>query len=103
MIEAKITIAPPVFSLELNGHAGYNPGNDVVCAAVSAIVYTVAGWVENHRDDLTRVDKHLYSSGKTDILVSGNDKAQAVFEAAAIGLLQIEVRYPCYLRVKMLD
>ena len=27
-------------SLSVQGHAGYNPGNDIVCAAVSALVQT---------------------------------------------------------------
>ena len=31
-----ITITPT--SLSVKGHAGYNPGNDIVCAAVSALV-----------------------------------------------------------------
>lgn len=33
-----ITITP--VSLSVRGHAGYNPGNDIVCAAVSALVQT---------------------------------------------------------------
>lgn len=33
-----ITIAPA--QLTVTGHAGYNPGNDIVCAAVSALVQT---------------------------------------------------------------
>ena len=31
-----VTITPA--SLSVKGHAGYNPGNDIVCAAVSALV-----------------------------------------------------------------
>lgn len=34
MIHVSITPA----SLSVKGHAGYNPGNDIVCAAVSALV-----------------------------------------------------------------
>lgn len=36
MIHVNIT---PV-ALFVQGHAGYNPGNDIVCAAVSALVQT---------------------------------------------------------------
>jgi uncharacterized protein YsxB (DUF464 family) len=32
-------IITPV-SLSVQGHAGYNPGNDIICAAVSALVQT---------------------------------------------------------------
>ena len=31
-----VTITP--VSLSVQGHAGYNPGNDIVCSAVSALV-----------------------------------------------------------------
>lgn len=34
----QITITPAFLSAR--GHAGYNPGNDIVCAAVSALVQT---------------------------------------------------------------
>ena len=33
-----VTITPT--SLSVKGHAGYNPGNDIVCSAVSALVQT---------------------------------------------------------------
>ena len=33
-----VTITPVALSVQ--GHAGYNPGNDIVCAAVSALVQT---------------------------------------------------------------
>lgn len=33
-----VTITP--VSLSVQGHAGYNPGNDIVCSAVSALVQT---------------------------------------------------------------
>lgn len=33
-----VTITP--VSISVQGHAGYNPGNDIVCAAVSALVQT---------------------------------------------------------------
>lgn len=35
-----VTITPS--SLSAVGHAGYNPGNDIVCAAVSALIQTFA-------------------------------------------------------------
>ena len=33
-----VTISPT--ALSVRGHAGYNPGNDIVCSAVSALVQT---------------------------------------------------------------
>lgn len=38
-----ITFKPKTFELEVNGHAGYNnEGEDIVCAAISALFYTLA-------------------------------------------------------------
>ena len=44
---------------EIKGHAGYNPGNDIVCSAVSALAYTLAGAVNGIRgiDQITCKDK----------------------------------------------
>lgn len=39
------------FSAELQGHAGYNPGNDLVCAAISQLVYTFAQIVYQGEQD----------------------------------------------------
>ena len=32
--------------LEIKGHAGYNPGNDIVCASISTLVGVLARTVE---------------------------------------------------------
>ncbi len=101
MIDAQIIIDPPALGLTLRGHAGYNPGNDVVCAGVSAIVFTLLGWIENNRDALARVQKLRYNAGEADILIAGDEQAQAVFEAAAIGLCQIEAAHPRYIKVSL--
>ena len=38
------------FSLVIKGHAGYNPGNDIVCAACSALAYTAAENILRFKD-----------------------------------------------------
>ena len=40
MIDIKILISPKYFSINLVGHAQYNPGNDIVCASVSTLTET---------------------------------------------------------------
>lgn len=47
-----ITITVHSNSIDLSGHAGYNPGNDIVCAGVSALVQTFVLAVE----ELTTTD-----------------------------------------------
>lgn len=36
--------------IEIKGHAGYNPGNDIVCSAVSVLAYTMVSYMERNPD-----------------------------------------------------
>lgn len=36
-----------VYSIEMQGHAGFNPGNDIVCAAASMLIQTLHGSLLN--------------------------------------------------------
>ena len=36
--------------IELTGHADYNPGNDIVCSAISAFVYALINLVKDSED-----------------------------------------------------
>lgn len=47
MIRVDVT---PV-SISVSGHAGYNPGNDIVCSAVSALVQTFEASVREFTTD----------------------------------------------------
>lgn len=39
------------FLLRVNGHAGYNPGNDIVCSACSILTFTVWQAVHDLEDE----------------------------------------------------
>lgn len=47
MTNIKITSKSNVYVLVVEGHAGYNPGNDIVCSAISALVYTYVCGAKN--------------------------------------------------------
>lgn len=76
--------------LAMHGHAGYNPGNDVVCAGVSAIVCALAGYIANA--DGLKISTERYEPGEAEFDVEGD--ALQVFEMAYIGLAQIAQKYP---------
>ena len=38
------------YEWEIKGHAGFKPGNDIVCAAVSAITYTLVQMLLNMQE-----------------------------------------------------
>ena len=83
----------------LLGHAGYaSKGNDIVCAGVSAVVYSLLGYLENHGEDLEYINTSI-ESGETQISCEGGEKTAAVFELTAIGLAQISQKYPDHVAI----
>lgn len=88
------------FQIVLDGHALFNPGNDIVCAGISSLIYAFAGTIKNNnypkKIDLVPghsvinvVDMDQYLKGATDQLI--------------IGLLQIQKKYEKNLTIKLID
>jgi uncharacterized protein YsxB (DUF464 family) len=82
------------YKLRLDGHAGYNPGNDIVCAAVSSIIFALEGWLANSREHIAQIFTMRCRPGDVEIDVSGDDTLRPAFEMAYIGLAQIAETYP---------
>lgn len=92
MIHIRYTATEALHDLEITGHAAYNTGNDIVCAGVSAITYTLAGWLMN-------CDRKLrpffnMDSGESMMSCRRADKSDTAFEMAMIGYAQIANEYP---------
>ena len=83
------------FSLHMTGHA---TGSSAVCAACSAIVYTLLGWLENSPEH-AHIGSAQACSGAFSLDAAGDGQAGAVFDAALLGLMQIEAQYPELVRV----
>ena len=90
--------------LTVHGHAGYaRSGEDIVCAAASAIIYTTAGALEIlcGVNDSCEVEK----DGFFEITLPANEdistvhRADIIMETAYIGFKQIESSYPGFLKV----
>lgn len=78
--------------LSLEGHASGAPD---ACAAISGIVYGLAGYLTNAgRDGTAKVYTMDLQSGDAEIHATGDDRALGAFEAAVIGLKQIAKRFP---------
>lgn len=85
--------------LSILGHAGYSDaGNDIVCAGVSAIAYTLLGFLENHRDDIAYISAQP-KSGDFRVRCKGTDKVDTAFDMAIIGLQQIAMKYPKHVTI----
>ena len=84
--------------LTLDGHAGFAPrGEDIVCAAASALVYALVGALEE-QDNIREL---VVRPGH--VTVAAREGGQAEFDLIRCGLLQLAARYPACIRVETTD
>lgn len=95
------------YRLAAVGHAA---GRPEVCAAVSAIVYALGGYLKNlEQARAVTLGTFLLESGAAELEVVGPLPAdgwagvQAAFGMAAVGLLQIAAKYPEQVQVNTGD
>ena len=82
--------------LKISGHATYKEnGQLIVCAAVSAIFYSLLGYLKSRYSSALTI--HSLESGNADIECYGCDPE--IFRMACIGILQISESYPGQIRV----
>ena len=99
MIRARYDRDGETHTLSVNGHAGYaEKGQDIVCAGVSAIVYALIGWIENNIEIFASVDEN---NGEVVIACEGDEKVEAVFYMAAIGIESIMNTYPDHVDIEI--
>ena len=91
MVKGTIETRDGVHRIECRGHA---TGSEKVCAAISALMYALVGYLVN-RDNAVIHDKIL-DSGYNRVVFEGFDDA---FEVVRIGLLQVAHTYPEYLKI----
>ena len=84
--------------LSAKGHA---TGSVEVCAAVSGILYALAGYLTNAIRE-RYIEFYENRMEEADVLLDfkGDEQTAAAFEMAAIGLAQIGQQYPEFLQVK---
>lgn len=88
------------YTLFANGHA---TGHPEVCAAISGILYALAGYVRNATDGSTIAYDERMESGSVHLHFCGGPGAAGAFDMAVIGLKQIEAKYPDCIRVEYLE
>lgn len=84
------------YRISAKGHAsGEDPAP---CAGITAILGALAGYLENSGKFMKGISR--LDPGDAYIYFVGGIEAAAVFEMAVIGLLQIELTYPEYIKVE---
>jgi len=97
MITIYTGIKGNAYYMESKGHADYEPGNDIVCAAVSSLMFTLAGAVTN----LSGGGKKVIREGEGQMSIrywprdmEDSQNMKVIWNTIIIGLLQIVKKYP---------
>ena len=72
-------------------------GSPEVCAAISCLAYTLAGWLANNQ---VKVYEKQLEPGFVSIRFAKTHDSEVAFDVFCIGLLQLENSFPDYLKVK---
>jgi hypothetical protein len=87
--------------LTVSGHAGFaDHGDDIVCAAASALVLTAAHGVATYCGALVVVRDDPDGDYVLEVPRGGGVRAQAVLETALSGLRAIARKHPGHLAVR---
>lgn len=75
--------------ITVSGHAGYAPaGQDIVCAAVSALTYALAGYLEETGQAARSDIRRGYAA------IEGAEGCGAAFALVRCGMEQLAAAYP---------
>ena len=93
------------FTMRIDGHAEYGPhGSDIVCAAASALAYTMVRWMEDHSDYIRAADIYEYMNGYVSLNFDTRpDRAADVRIAMGViegGFRLLADRYPEHVAVR---
>lgn len=82
----------------MSGHAGYAlPGQDIVCAGISALVQSLIGSLEDLSDDKIEYE---VSPGRADIKYGNlSEKSRTLVDSFFIGVCKIADEYPDNVRI----
>ena len=95
MITAQLSRRRRSYRVFLSGHADYEPGNDIVCAAVSALVWA---WLTYACSRRVRWRERVLEKGRARLVCRGGARLRPAFASLALGLEQIARQYPRHLR-----
>ncbi len=83
------------YCVSCKGHA---TGSVEACAAVSCLVYTLAGWLRNV-DTLTTQAR--LEEGDSLICFYGGAAAETAFDVICVGFLQLQAQYGAFVQVDL--
>ncbi|MCI1958798.1 MAG: ribosomal-processing cysteine protease Prp [Clostridia bacterium] len=85
-----------VITLKADGHAGYNPGNDIVCSGISTLLCTLASAIES-KNCLLESD---FKEGHVFLKARSTKASDDFIEFTATGLYLMQREYPENIQVR---
>lgn len=83
------------YYIRAEGHA---TGSPTVCAAISGIIYALAGYLANNSEAI--VSDVKINDAYASFEFCGSDEAEAVYLMTVIGLMQIAEAHPEYIEIE---
>lgn len=97
-----------IHSFELSGHAGAGvKGEDIVCAAVSALAFSTVNGIAtlSNVEPLVDIDNedegYLYVALKEDLSEKELEISQVLLENLLLGLQDVEEEYPQFVKIEV--
>ena len=94
MTRVYIEMDAPHYTLSAQGHA---TGSVEVCAAVSGLLYALAGYLACSERAARR--RHVMAPARACLEYDGDETVEAAYDMAAMGLHQLQRAYPELVRV----
>lgn len=102
MIRVEYRRSESFHHLTIKGHAGYSAhGNDIVCAAVSAMTAELAGFLERLRAEDGSGGAYDLKSGDSVIAWSRSAKSDTAFDMALVGYEMASQMYPTHVGLQI--
>jgi uncharacterized protein YsxB (DUF464 family) len=98
MIQVNATSNENTIQLEVEGHADYNPGNDIVCSAISALAMCFVGGVRA----TGQLISYRADSGDFFAEAEAMPKSHLIFNTILIGMLQVAKTYPENVKINII-
>lgn len=84
-----------LFIVEMDGHAEFNPGNDIVCAAASTLIQTLHASIVNGVGG-GELKSAEFDSGKAAVKFKGG---KALYNMTVLGFMMLQRTYPDNVRI----
>lgn len=95
-----------IVKLEMNGHAEFSDGDDIVCASASSVAFAVLNGIENVvgvKVGYETGDGYLFFVLPDDISEKEQDKVNVLTESFFLFIKELETQYPAHVKVTELE